>query len=96
MMRRRRGTMPQEYTIMRERIVACLIALAAIVAFQEDAHAYIGPGVGVTAIGTLFAVIGAIVFAILGFVWYPIKRLARALTSRRAAAHEPHGESQKV
>ncbi len=39
------------------------------------AFAYIGPGAGITAIGTVIALIGAILLAIVGFVWYPIKRL---------------------
>ena len=39
------------------------------------AFAYIGPGAGISAIGTVIALIGAILLAIVGFVWYPIKRL---------------------
>jgi hypothetical protein len=41
------------------------------------AAAYVGPGAGLSAIGSLIALIGAIVVAILGFLWYPIKRLMR-------------------
>lgn len=40
--------------------------------------AYIGPGAGLTAIGAAFAFVGAILLAIVGFIWYPIKRLLRA------------------
>jgi uncharacterized membrane protein len=43
--------------------------------FTSPAFAYIGPGAGITAIGTLFALIGAVLLAIVGFIWYPIKRL---------------------
>ncbi len=39
------------------------------------AHAYIGPGAGLTAIGTVLAAIGAVVLLIIGFVWYPVKRM---------------------
>ena len=39
--------------------------------------AYIGPGAGLSAIGALLAVLAAILAAIVGFVWYPIKRLLR-------------------
>ncbi len=45
--------------------------------------AYIGPGPGLSAIGALFALIAAVFLAIVGFIWYPIKRLFR----RRKAAH---------
>lgn len=54
-------------------ILVVLIALA-----PSLAHAYIGPGAGITAIGSLIALIGAVVLALVGFVWYPIKRLRRA------------------
>ncbi len=41
----------------------------------EAAHAYVGPGAGISVIGTVIALVGAILLAIVGFVWYPIKRL---------------------
>ena len=40
----------------------------------EQALAYIGPGAGLTAIGTVIALVGAILLAIVGFLWYPLKR----------------------
>lgn len=42
------------------------------------AQAYVGPGAGLTAIGTMVALIAALILAVVGFVWYPIKRLVRA------------------
>jgi hypothetical protein len=51
-------------------------ALAAFVA--QPAYAYIGPGAGLTAIGTVIALLGGILLAIVGFIWYPIKRLLRS------------------
>lgn len=46
-----------------------------LLAAPQTAEAYIGPGAGISAIGTVIALIGAILLAIVGFVWYPIKRL---------------------
>ena len=43
-------------------------------------QAYVGTGAGLGAIGTVLALIGAVLLAILGFLWYPIKRL---LSKRR-------------
>jgi len=40
-------------------------------------YAYVGPGTGMSAIGTLLAFILGIFVAILGFIWYPIKRLLK-------------------
>ena len=41
----------------------------------ENALAYVGPGAGISAIGTVIALLGAVLLAIVGFVWYPAKRL---------------------
>ena len=51
-------------------------ALAAAV-LPEAALAYVGPGAGLTAIGTVLALLAAVGLALVGFVWYPVKRLLR-------------------
>ncbi|HEX5050318.1 MAG TPA: hypothetical protein VFZ65_00970 [Planctomycetota bacterium] len=48
--------------------------------------AYIGPGGALTAIGSFLSLLAAVVLALFGFVWYPIKRLLRSLRSRKALA----------
>ena len=72
-------------------VFAVAMAVLAVLVAPRDAHAYIGPGVGITAIGTLFAFIGAIIFAIVGFLWYPIKRLVVAIRQR-----PNRGEAEKA
>jgi hypothetical protein len=47
----------------------CLLAPAA--------EAYIGPGSGLTALGSLLALVAAVVVAFFGFLWYPVKRMMR-------------------
>jgi hypothetical protein len=66
-------------------LVPLLGSFAVFVA--EPAYAYIGPGAGLTAIGTVIALLGGILLAIVGFVWYPIKRVmrSRARANRDAA-----------
>ena len=53
--------------------------LVFVLLLPDDTAAYIGPGAGLTVIGTVLGVIGALLLAIIGFVWYPIKRLAAKL-----------------
>ena len=66
-----------------KRIVGLLLLLVAcVLVVPSRADAYIGPGAGVTVLGTVFGFLAAIFFAIVGFVWYPIKRLL-GLRSRR-------------
>ena len=55
-------------------IAAAIVLLSTTL--PSNAVAYIGPGVGLTAIGTVVALIGTIVLAIVGFIWYPLKRLS--------------------
>ena len=59
----------------RRKIIWSLIAWVWCIA-PPAAFAYIGPGAGISVIGTAIAFIGAVLFAIVGFVWYPLKRLA--------------------
>ena len=50
--------------------LALLFAIAPL-----SAQAYVGPGAGITAIGTVIALLAAVALAIVGFLWYPLKRL---------------------
>ncbi len=43
----------------------------------HEAYAYLGPGGAVSAVGTLIAILAAILIAIVGFVWFPLRRLMR-------------------
>ncbi|MEJ2033379.1 MAG: hypothetical protein P8Y63_10155 [Deltaproteobacteria bacterium] len=45
------------------------------------AHAYIGPGAGAGAIAVVLGVLGSIFLALAGIIWYPFKRLLKAIKS---------------
>jgi len=60
---------------MTRNVIASAVAAAALIAIPQTAQAYIGPGAGIAAIGTFIALVGAVLLAVVGFVWYPIKRL---------------------
>jgi hypothetical protein len=65
-----------------------------ILALPLPAAAYIGPGAGLSAIGSLVALVGAFFLLLAGFVWYPVKRLLRGRASagteapRSGATHQ--------
>jgi hypothetical protein len=42
-------------------------------------HAYVGPGLGLGALGVILGIISSILLAIVGIFWYPIKRFIRKL-----------------
>ena len=52
--------------------------LSSLLLLATPALAYVGPGAGLGAIGVLIAVIGGILLLVVGFLWYPIKRMMRA------------------
>ena len=41
---------------------------------------YIGPGAGLSAIGSVLAFFGVLVLIVFGFIWYPFKRLIRKIS----------------
>ena len=73
---------------MRRKAVLSIIVAGGLLAMPRGADAYIGPGAGISVIGTVVAFVGAIVFAIAGFVWYPLKRLIAVLRNRKRREHE--------
>ena len=59
------------------RLLLSLTAVLTGIVMANPALAYIGPGAGLSAIGTVVAVIGAVLLLVVGFVWYPVRRLLR-------------------
>ncbi len=68
--------------------------LTAAVAFglAQPAAAYVGPGAGLTAIGSVLALLAFVVLALVGFVWYPVKRLMKRRTATPATSETTVGE----
>ena len=54
------------------------------------AFAYIGPGAGLGAIATFIAIVLGVILLIVGFVWYPLKRI---LNKRRKTKIKSSSES---
>ena len=65
-------------------LVASVIGLLLV---PRAADAYIGPGAGISVLGTVVAFLAAVLLAITGFVWYPIKRLLARAKGARPAEH---------
>lgn len=73
---------------------AGLAAFGAATLAPELAAAYVGPGAGLTALGSALAFLGVAVLLVVGFLWYPAKRLLRrfrgtaAIERTAPGAHE--------
>jgi len=66
--------------------VVIRLAAFAVLLVSLPAHAYVGPGAGLSAIGVVVALIGALFLMIAGFVWYPVKRLLKRRDRQRQPA----------
>lgn len=62
--------------------------------FPSLVHAYVGPGAGLSAIGSFLALLAAILIAIVGFLWFPIKRLLRKRKNKKEAKQSVDSENR--
>lgn len=62
-------------SLCRALLGAGTAIVLAVAIMPLPAAAYVGPGAGLSAIGSFLALLGAIAVTILGFVWYPLKRI---------------------
>lgn len=59
------------------------LTLLVFVLIIDNAYAYVGPGLGLGAIGAVVGLIVAIILSIVGVIWYPFKRMLRKLKSTK-------------
>jgi hypothetical protein len=57
------------------------ILFLSLLFYIDTAVAYVGPGLGLGAIGAFVGVIVTILLAIIGVIWYPLKRVLRRNSS---------------
>lgn len=82
--------MAKRIDCQRNALFTCLF-LVLLGLGATPAFAYVGPGAGLTAVGTMVAVILALLLAVIGFVWYPLKRAMRKRRAEQLAAEESQG-----
>jgi hypothetical protein len=80
--------MKNEKSGLRQVLPGLGLALVSIAAvLPQPAVAYVGPGAGLSALGSLLALLAAVAVTIIGFIWYPIKRIL----GKRRVPSEPDG-----
>ena len=72
-------------------IVSLAFLLVVSLLFPSSAFAYVGPGAGLSAFGSLLALIAAIIIGLFGFLWFPIKRMMKKLKKS-----QEEGDAQKM
>lgn len=63
-----------------------LAILIGLLLLSLSAEAYVGPGLGLGVLGVLAGAVLAVVLALVGVVWYPLKRLMRKLKGEQPSA----------
>ena len=48
-----------------------------ILSFPLHSYGYVGPGLGLGALGVIFGVLFSVFLAFVGIFWYPIKRIIK-------------------
>jgi hypothetical protein len=61
-----------------------------LLTLTSPANAYLGPGGVVSGLGSFLALVAAVLVAIVGFLWFPIKRLIK----RRRGMQDSAGNRQ--
>jgi nitrate reductase gamma subunit len=89
------GQMTRKPNLLSFRTLPALAGPAMLFLMPAAAHAYVGPGAGLTAIGSVVALFAAVGLALVGFVWYPLKRLFKRKAAATPAEELAAGDHQK-
>lgn len=81
---------------MRLRLAPVFVLCGAVLAaslIATPAAAYIGPGLGLGVIASIFGAIAAFFMMIAGLIWYPVKSMLRKRREKKAGGATPAAET---
>jgi hypothetical protein len=76
---------------MQRNVIVVSFVTAFFMASPTMAQAYIGPGMGLGAVTAVLGVLAALLLAVVGLIWYPLKRMIKR---KRSPKSVPDVESQ--
>ncbi|MCK4910646.1 MAG: hypothetical protein KAR83_03340 [Thermodesulfovibrionales bacterium] len=62
------------------------LAVFVVMVFAGVASAYVGPGPGITLIGSMFAVIAAVLLAIFSILFWPVRAFMRKMKKEKKSS----------
>lgn len=81
------------YKLGKVSVPACV----AMVAFGESpAHAYMGAGAGLSAIGSMISFLGVLFLMVFGFVWFPLKRAIKKMSGKGDQVSETESAKEEA
>jgi O-antigen/teichoic acid export membrane protein len=73
-----------------------LLILLSLLLASTNVFAYVGPGLGLGVLGTIIGAIAAVLLAIFGIIWYPIKRMIKKKKAPKTKSEEAQATEQKT
>lgn len=74
-------------------LVSSLALVLVFVSLPEVAQAYGGPGSVISGIGAFLALVAALLASLLGFIWFPLKRLYQKIAGDEDPSTEAAADS---
>lgn len=71
-----------------------LLTICILFSFTTQAFAYIGPGLGVGAVGAVLGVVGGMLLALFAVLYYPIKRILKKRHKSSSTTANQSGSKQ--
>ncbi len=65
------------------KVFTQIILFLILLILPSNAHAYLGPGMGIGAIIAVLGVILSIILALFGIIYYPIKKLKNYIKNKK-------------
>ena len=72
-----------------------IASIVIVITLPSPLCAYVGPGAAITMFGALFAVLAAVVFAIGGILFWPIRSLLRKIREKKQRNNNMITETQQ-
>jgi len=77
-----------------KRFVVVIMTVSTVF-LATAATAYVGPGAAVTLVGALWAVVAAVVLAVVGILIWPIRLMLRRMRGKARAEESPQAQAKK-
>ena len=78
----------QNLNVMNKEFILFIFYFGFFLLLPKISFAYIGPGIALSTIITLLAVVGLFILALLSVIYYPIKRLIKRLKSKKQSKNK--------
>lgn len=80
--------------MIKNRVILLLVVTLLTVTIPEVTYAYIGPGAGVSLIGSFLGILVAVLIALFALIAWPIRRMLKARKAQNKTDEAPDNTDQ--